>query len=243
VEGSPAELVPDRPRDPGALASAAYGLYSRYPALFFLLAAGVIVPYELIVLALTGGGTYSQHDSSVAAQVLVPVVGWILVGPLVSALHVHAVADAREGKDPELGSVGRRGLRVLPVVAAATIMAGIGTFLGFIALIVPGVILLFRWFVVAQTAAIEHEGWLPALRRSRELTRGNYMHIFVFIVLVAVIAGIASTVVGVVISDTRTAASFIVGLVAHLFAASFTALMTALLYYDLRSRNSAAPPT
>ena len=58
------------------------------------------------------------------------------------------------------------------------IVASFGIVLGLIALIVPGVLLALGWAVVAQVAAIEHEGWLPSLHRSRALTRGHYWHIF-----------------------------------------------------------------
>jgi hypothetical protein len=59
---------------------------------------------------------------------------------------------------------------VLPVVAAAEIVANVGIVAGTYALAIPGIILSVRWSVVAQTAAVEHEGWLPALRRSWRLT-------------------------------------------------------------------------
>lgn len=110
---------------------------------------------------MTGTGPYARADASVAAQVILGITDWVFVGPLVSALHIHAVAVVRDGREPGLGAVARSGLAVLPVVAATTIMATLGIVLGLIALIVPGVILFFRWFVAAQVAAIEHEGWLP----------------------------------------------------------------------------------
>jgi uncharacterized membrane protein len=231
------ELVPRRPRDASALIGSAFRLYRRYPALFFVLASGVIVPFQLIVLAATGAGPYFQGDSSFTLQAFLSLAQWILIIPLISALHVHAVADVREGSEPELRSVAMRGFRVLPVVVAAAIMSSLGIVLGFVALIVPGIILIFRWYVVAQVAAIDHEGWLPALRGSRVLTAGNYGHIFVFGLLVALIEVVPDTIVsaGVGSHDT-SAAAFLVGLVVSLFVASFTALATALLYFDLRAR-------
>src|SRR5690242_3720953 len=52
--------VPKRPRGPTELIGAAFRLYRRYPLLFLVLASGVIVPADLIELAVTGGGPYSQ---------------------------------------------------------------------------------------------------------------------------------------------------------------------------------------
>jgi hypothetical protein len=224
------------PRDPTKLIGATFRLYRRFPWLFLVLASGVIVPYDLIILAITGGGAYSQADSNVFTQVVNGVLTWILIGPLVSALHVHAVAEVREGQDPQLGEVARRGLQVLPVVVAATIMSGLGIVLGLLALIVPGVILFFRWAVVAQVAAIEHEGWLESLRGSRALTAGNYTHIFLFFLLIGVTVGLAADVAGIVLKHDHSAVAFLVDLVIHIVTASFAALATALLYFDLVAR-------
>ncbi len=145
-----------------------FGLYRRYPLLFLALAAAVIVPYEAIVLLATGAGPFEQSSISFGTSFLLTAIDWVVVGPLVSALHVHAVADARQGRQPALGPVAIRGIRVLPVVAATTIISALGTIAGSL-LVIPGIILWLRWSVAAQAAAIENDGWLPALRSSRQL--------------------------------------------------------------------------
>jgi hypothetical protein len=237
------ELQPDEdrevrrvPRDPTALIGATFRLYRRFPWLFLVLAAGVIVPYDLIVLAITGGGAFSQADTPFGTQAILGVASWVLIGPLISALHVHAVADVRQGQEPHIGAVARRGLSVLPVVAAATIMSGLGIALGLIALVVPGVILFFRWAVVAQVAAIDHQGWIEALRGSRALTAGNYMLIFLLFLLIAVTVGWTGTVAGIALKHDHSAAAFIIDTAIHIVTASFSALATALLYFDLVAR-------
>lgn len=225
------------PRSAHQLVKGAFGLYRRYPLLFFVLAAGVIVPYELIVLATTATGPLAHSSLSLGVSSLLTLIEWFLIGPLVSALHVHAVGEVWGGREPRLVPVARQGLRVLPVVAAATIVSWLGITLGFFALIVPGVVLMLRWYVVAQTAAIEQEGWLPALRRSRQLAEGHYGHIFVFAIYVGLIATAPTLLIGFGFGHhSTTVASFLVGLVVQVFTWSFAALATALLYFDLRAR-------
>ena len=109
--------------------------------------------------------------------VILLLVAFALVGPLVSALYVNALVAIGEGRGPSIADVARQGLRALPVVAAAQIVAGIGIGVGFVLFIVPGVILALRFAVVAQVAAIERTDWPGALRRSAVLTRGNYLRI------------------------------------------------------------------
>lgn len=226
------------PRSAHQLVVGAFALYRRYPLLFLVLAAGVIVPYEVIVLAATGAGPFAHASLSLGVGSLLTLIELALIGPLVSALHVHAVAEVRRGRDPQFAPVALQGLRVLPVVAAATIIAWLGITLGFFALIVPGIILSLRWYVVAQAAAIEHEGWLPALRRSRELTAGHYRHIMVFAIYVTLITIVPTLLVGFAFGHhSTTVASFLVGVLLQIVTWSFGALATALLYFDLRARH------
>lgn len=238
---SSAEASQEAPRSALGLVRGAFDLYRRYPLLFLVLAAGVIVPYEAIVLALTGNGPFAQSGRDPRLDLLLTVANFALIAPLVSALHVHAVAEARAGGEPKLGSVARQGLKVLPVVAAASIVSWLGITAGFIALIVPGVILSLRWAVVAQAAAIEHEGWTSALRRSGELAKDNYGHVFALVLCSGLIVGVPALLIGLGFShDSTDVASFLVGVAVQVAVYSFGALVTALLYYDLRVRHELA---
>jgi hypothetical protein len=229
------------PRPVHKLLIGAVDLYRRYPLLFFVLAAGVIVPYDLIVLAATSTGSFSRGSVEVGVSFLLTLADWALISPLISALHVRAVDEFRKGQDPRIRPVAIQGFRVLPVVAAVTIVSSLGITLGFLALFVPGIFLSLRWVVVAQVAALEHEGWLPALRRGAVLSADHYGHIFAFFVCVGVIVLVPTLLGGVVFGAHDTSAvSFLVGLAVHVFTVSFGALATALLFYDLLARRQLA---
>ena len=229
------------PRPVLGLVAATFRFYRRYPLLLFVLAGAVIVPYEVIVLLVTGEGPFGGGSPRFADQIPLTVIEWTLIGPLISALHVHAFTAALEGHEPRLLAVAKRGIRVLPVVAAASVAATLGTLLGTAALIVPGLILLVRWAVPAQAAAIEDEGWIPALRRSWELTQGEAGHVIGFLICIGVIAAAPVFAAGLAF-DSNDAASFIVGVALETATRSFAALGTALLYFDLRARQLVPAP-
>jgi hypothetical protein len=233
----------DRPRSISEIVSAALVLYRRYPWLFAVLALGVIAPYDLVVLVATGAGplTRGTHGST-EVSLLLDLLDLSLVGPLISALHVHAVVLIGGGSRPRVAEVALRGLRVLGIVMAAQIMAILGIALGFIALIVPGILLSLRWSVVAQAAAIEREGWLPALRRSGQLASDHYGHIFGLLLLTGLLTIVVTWgAAAIPLGSGSGVASVAFGIAVHTLTASFAALALALLYFDLRSRQ--AQPT
>jgi hypothetical protein len=236
-----------RERSVGEILRLTLLIYWRYPLLFAILAFAVVAPYEIARLVVTGYGPISDGGGTHVGEFAVfDLLNLSLVGPLVSALHIHAVVEIGEGRRPKLASVAMQGLRVLPVVAAAEIVATISIALGFIAFIVPGLLLAIRLSVVAQTAAVDHEGWLPALRRSGRLASGNYGHIFGLLAVVwaATIAiGVGSAMAfsssrgsGPLLIDHGTSVGWVlVGIAVNTVVASFTALTLAILYFDLRA--------
>jgi hypothetical protein len=115
-------------------------------------------------------------------------------------------------------------------------MANIGIALGFIALIVPGILLSLRWAVVAQAAALGDEGWLAALRSSRRLTATHYEHVFGLLFLTGVLAFmVLFGARAIPLGSTSGAVSVVVGIAVETVIASFAALTLALLYFDLRA--------
>ncbi len=234
-------LDTSKPRSIGQIVRAAGVLYGRYPLLFAILAAAVMVPFELIVLAATGYGPLHHGHVNEGVSVLLQLIRWALITPLISALHMHAVVTIAEGRRPRLAEVALRGVMVLPVVAAAEIASGFGISLGFVALVVPGILLAVRWAVVAQAAALEGEGWLDALRSSRRLTTDHGWHVFGLLLVTGALN--AAALVGaraIPLGSSAGAGSVAVGTTVETLVASFSALTLALLYFDLQARREAA---
>lgn len=226
------------PRSARGLIADAFRLYRRFPLLFLALAAAVLVPYDLIVLAFTGAGPVSRRDLAPGTEAILLAIDLLLITALISALTVHAVAHIRDGSKPRLSAIAITGLRVLPVVVAATIIADLGMFVGFFLLVIPGVIAFLRLCVVPQAAAIEHEGWIPALRSSWALTEFRSRHLLAFFALMLLIVFAAYFLMALPFADdaATTPVSFVGGAVAQTLISSFAGLATALLYYDLRLR-------
>jgi hypothetical protein len=229
----------DLRRSVGEILRLALDLYRDYPWLFLVLAVAVMAPYDLAVLVVTGRGPLAHAHESFAASMLLWVLNFSLIGPLISALHVYAVVSIGEGRSPRLSRVASSGLRALPVVSAAEIVVNLGIIAGLVALIVPGILLALQWSVVAQAAAVEHEGWLPALRRSRRLTNRHYGHIIgLFLATGTLSFGVRVGVAAIPAGGSSGVASVALGIAVDTILASFAALTLAVLYFDLLARSA-----
>ena len=230
-----------------AILGAAASLYRRYPLLFLLLALAVVAPYDLAMLAITGYGPLARLVHHQGVYWLDLLLRQSLVGPLVSALHIYAVKTVGEGRRPQLRVVAARGLAVLPIVSATALLAGLGVALATLALVVPGLLLLTRWAVSSQVAAIERRAPLAAIRSSSGLTDGRRRHVLGLLSITIAIS-IAVDEIGraLPVGNTSAAPSVAIGIAVQTFSATFVALTLALLYFDLnaeeRRRRKPRPP-
>jgi hypothetical protein len=240
--GGRTNLDLDRPHSIGEMLTTAFALYWRVPILFLAFAAVVVVPYELIVLGVTGAGPFAQGQLGFLPARGLAVADSFLVTPLISALHVYAVRELGDGGRPTLAGTFRQSLPRLPVVAIAAGISGILISLGSLAFVIPGFLLLLIWPVVAQAAALEAGGPIDALRRSFDLTRGHRWHGFGLVFCAGLIAGVPLLALVLPFRNTATTAgTFIAGTAAQIVVRSFEALATGLLYFDLVARSQGVP--
>jgi hypothetical protein len=227
-----------RDRSAAEIVRSTLGLYGDYPWLFLILALMVMAPWDLAKLAATGISPlgHAAHVGFVERESL-DVLDLLLVSPLISAMHVHAVVAIGDAQRPRLGAVASKGLRVLPVVGVSALIAGVGVEIGLLALVIPGIVLWIRLSVVAQAAAIERGGVRDALRSSWRLTRDHGSHIFgLFLVFAIPGLGIALGARALGAGSSASAGNVALGIAVNTIIVSFTALATALLYFDLRAR-------
>lgn len=106
--------------------------------------------------------------------------------------------------DPSLGEVLGRAAQRLGRLVAVSLLAGIGIALGFVLLVVPGLLLATFWAVAVPIAVLEDVPAVEALRRSRELVRGNGWAVF----RVVLASGAISAVVGLVFALAASGLGF-----------------------------------
>ena len=154
------------------------------------------------LLLVVGSGcllVFTQPDLGTALVILFTALSILYQG-----MVVQLVQDVQDGRrDHSVPQLLRSVDPVFWPLVAVSILFGIGVFFGFILLIIPGLILLVIWSVVAPVTVLERPGVFAAFGRSRELVRGNGWNVFGVIVIVflvvlgiSIVAGIASDSLG-----------------------------------------------
>jgi uncharacterized membrane protein len=118
-----------------------------------------------------------QAIGSAGVSVLSFAVG-MAIQALVQGSLVRATLAFARGERVSFGEcIGAALAVVLPLVGLAIVMA-LGVGLGFMLLVVPGIMLYVMWSVASPALVAERTGVFEALGRSRDLTRGARWKVF-----------------------------------------------------------------
>ncbi len=203
--------------------------------------APVLLPAAAVVFVISGILT----GVLVAASPGLAIVGLIIsvvASMLFTGMVVELVADVQDGRrDSSPGQLLRAVTPVLGPLILVGIVAGIGIAIGFVLIIVPGLILITIWSVAAPVVVLERPGVFAALGRSRELVRGNGWQVFgVILVLDVLVIAIASAL-EIAANSAGSGVGIVVRVIVGVLTAPLSALAAAVLYFELRGEHAAEP--
>jgi hypothetical protein len=165
---------------------------------------------------------------------VVAVLFWI-ISTLYQGVVVELVSDVRDGRrDHSVGQLLRSVEPVLFRLMVVSVLFGVGVAIGFILIIIPGLILLTLWSVVAPVTVLENPGILAAFGRSRELVSGNGWSVFGAIVLLYLTVVVVSLVASAISSGLGSGGSAFIQLIVTVLLAPVPALGASVLYFGLR---------
>jgi len=217
-----------RPMKLGEMVDASIKLYQANFATLAGITAVIIVPWTLLIYAI------DQSDSIVAA--VVAFSGGFAISPIVSGAVAWAAAELYLGRDPGVGQtyshVGRR----LGAVVAVALLTGLAIMLGFILLIVPGLILMARLFAATVAVVIEDRGATDAIRRSADLVKGTTGRVLGYLIVMGILVAIATGILGAIGSAVGDAGNLALQVIASVLFMPLSAVFGVLLYFDLRIR-------
>ena len=218
---------------PGAVVSRIFEIYRDQFGVLFATAVVLYALQFVIYLAL-----------STSAGIALVLLFWALA-ILYQGMVVKLVQDIQDGRRDN--SIGQLLSSVEPVfwsLVGVSLVFAIGVGIGFVLLIIPGLILLVMWSVVAPVTVLERPGVFAAFGRSRELVQGNGWNVFGVIVLVFVIVFVVSIAAGIAASGLGSVGRALIQWAVNSAVAPVAALSASVLYFELRGADSGAtaPP-
>ncbi|HLU52511.1 MAG TPA: hypothetical protein VK011_02845 [Acidimicrobiia bacterium] len=254
-----------RPLSVGEMVDGAIHLYRTHFLTLIKIAAAVLGPIALIeVIATAAIGPVDMSTMLVVDpeanpmelfEPLVPVYtvllltsGLSLLGSvLVQGASISALAHSYRGETVDWRTSLRTGGRRFIPLVAATLLISIGSTIGLVFCLIPGIYLFTMWTVTPAALVTERIGPLRAMGRSFRLVRGRFWPVLgalvlaylLYIVVSQIIGGIAGavTVASALASDRFSfLPSVIGGAIVEVVAAPFVAAMVTIIYFDLRVR-------
>jgi hypothetical protein len=205
--------------------------------------ASVLMPAAAVVFVFTGIISALLVATS-AGLALVAVLISLVAITLFTGMVVELVADVQDGRrDASAGQLLQAVTPVLGQLILVGIVAGIGIVVGFILIIVPGLILITIWSVAAPVVVLERPGVFAALTRSRELVRGNGWQVFGVILVLYILVGAVSIIIEGIADSAGSGVGIVVRVIVGVLTAPLSALAASVLYFELRGRSDGSVPS
>ena len=243
----------------GAILGDSLRLYFRHFATFLAVGLVVVVPVELIVSGIGLGRFGSGFEEAKPEESVITLVAHALVTtPLVSAMAVYMALALSRGAVPGARGVIQAGLDLFrpvfwPVaIAIAVVLTVAGACVALTAevdqsfgiLILIPIYLVVRWYFVPHAVVAGGQRGLGALRASWAVTRGWVVRSAGILLLGGLVLGVAGQIAAVpllaIAEGTESGVVLVLySALAQGLSAPALALVSVLLYFDLRARAGA----
>jgi hypothetical protein len=209
---------------PGDVVSRVWEIYrDQFPLLFGIAAALFAIQFVVFLVL------------STAAALPLVALFWAL-SVLYQGMVVKLVQDVRDGRrDSSVRDLFKSVEPVFWQLLVVSLLFGIGVGIGFVFFIIPGLVLIVIWAVVAPVTVLERPGIFAAFGRSRELVRGNGWSVFAVLLIVFVAVVAISIVAGLATTSLGSVGRALVQWGVNAAVAPVTALSASVLYFALGS--------
>jgi hypothetical protein len=229
-----------RPRTLGEILSEAFRIYRENAANLLLIVAVIVVPLSFVsavIVRLIGDPEDPTFGVTLAALLVAAAIG-VIIWAILQAAMLRGAAQATIGDPVDVEASYRWGLARFGSVLLVAFLVGIVVGVGFLLLVIPGIIFLVFLSVSEPALIVENRRGTEAMSRSWNLVRGHFWHALVVILVAYIITLVVQGILRAIGGDNWFVA-WIFTAIAQIITAPFTALVTVLLYLDLRARTEA----
>ncbi|MDA4111177.1 MAG: zinc-ribbon domain-containing protein [Thaumarchaeota archaeon] len=241
----------------GEVVSKTFDVYRRDFAKYFVLFAVVevitgiltsLAQHAIVLPILPSNPTPQQFYNyfpgflgALALLIVSVLVVTVVFFPIAQGGAIKMASDQIEKGQADIGTSVRFAASRLLWIWALSIVVGIIVVLGFIALIVPGIILAIMFALAFPVLLIEKKGVLDSMGRSRALVGHRWLKTFAVFLVFAIIFAIASVIVSTISGIFGIASPVVSGLLSAFYQPLFPILLT-VYYYSNRARITLPPP-
>jgi hypothetical protein len=241
----------------GEILSQTFNLYSRnfahYPVPF--LVAGILTGLVTMIVRLaivipeapadpTSQLLLAWFPTFIAASAtslfLSGIVSWI-AGSFTTGITIKFTSDTLESGQANLQKSFHFTLTKVLYLLAASIITVTLMALGFIALIIPGIIIALIFSLVNPAIMLEGKGVLGSLSRSRVLVRNRWLKTFGLFFVVGIIVAVVNGLAVLIAGQFGLVSPLISGILTA-FITPIVPIATTLYYYSMKARTLQPPP-
>ena len=194
---------------------------------FVALSGGLIGAYVLVAAMRVS----MQSSAPAGALALLTVLVFTTALPPLTLIVTIMAGQAYVGEPFTFRDVVARAKELFLSYTGTSLLAMLGIFGGCFLFIVPGIYLFAAWGLIGPIYALEGRGGLKALKRSRELVRGNFWRVLGTVTIIVVVGSIVSVAFEALFAFAPFAAKILAGVVDGLYMTYLTVL-TVVLYID-----------
>lgn len=246
------------PKGVGEILSNAFSLYQKHAAQLLTIAALVVVPLTLIQALLLGIAfddigdvtinevtgevtTSGGFFSGLLLTAVTLLVGYVIQQLLAGALTRGAAGSLVQREVDVAGSY-RYAFSRLGGLILLALLYGLIVAVGFILLIIPGIIFAVFLSMAVPAFIVERRSASDSLSRSWNLVSGSWWHALGTILVAGILAGIVNGIITAIGGDSFFGI-WITSAIAQIITAPFVALVGIVLYVDLRARREGLDAT
>jgi hypothetical protein len=188
----------------GPLLSRTFALFFRHFGAFTTISLLVNLPAMLVsawvILSLDRGDPTEWQAQLTFAERFSQFTGFV-TGALASGAITFGVLQDLRGKPTGFAECLSVGFSAMPRIIIISLLTGLATLAGFIALVIPGIIVAVMLSTAPVVGVIERLDGLDALKRSADLTSGHRWQIFALYFVLGLIILAPSLLVGSMAND------------------------------------------
>lgn len=224
----------------GHVISNAFGAIGGAPLALLAASAVLNAPTQFVLPMMMAQRMGNTAQIEGLAYSLAPLgLFWLLLYPFIKLFMIGIALDTLAVQPVVIGAMLRMALRRTLPALGLLLLFGIALGVGFLLLVIPGLILWLTWFVVLPVMVGEGRGIFDCFGRSAELLRGMrwrllllmVIAVFAWVVASALVQGIALAIGGAqnlwLVAGIQAVFATLVGVV--------TTTGTAAVYHEVRS--------